>query len=91
MYVVEFYANLHTDKFDNYISIIKGRELMLNVVVLHSILHFNVYSEQMVFTKKGLVKIDGLGGLDQLKIGTRFDKYLNFNRIFVHKIVIIQT
>lgn len=27
-YVVEFYAYLHRDKFDNYISMIKGRRLV---------------------------------------------------------------
>lgn len=43
--------------------------LVLNVVVLHSILGFNVYYYQVVFTKKGIVRIKGLGGLDQLKIG----------------------
>lgn len=77
-YVVEFYANLHKDKFDNYISVVKGRRLALTATVMHSILRSNVYSEQVVFTKKGLVKIDVLRRLDQLKLVTGIEKLTKF-------------
>lgn len=42
-YIVEFYTNLNKDGFDNYISVIKGRRLLLKSVISHSILKFNVY------------------------------------------------
>lgn len=77
-YVVEIYANLHKDKFDNYISIIKSCRIVLNADMLHSFMKFNVYSEQEVFIKKGLVKIDGFRNLEQLKFITGHDKVSKF-------------
>lgn len=61
-YVIEFYANLHMDKFDNYILTVRNRQIVLNFVVLYSIMKFNVYFDKDIFTKKGVVKINGLNG-----------------------------
>lgn len=66
--VFEFYVNLHNDRFDNFIYVVKGQCLVLNSAILHSILTFNVYSEQEVFNKKVLIKIDGFIGLELLKV-----------------------
>lgn len=55
---------------DNYVLVIRNKRIVLNSVVSNSILKLNVYSNKYIFTKKGVVIMDGFSGLDQLGIVT---------------------
>ena len=63
-FVQEFYANLTTDKFGNYVSTVQGKRITLNLPILNCMLRIESPSNLSIYTKKGPVFIDGFGPLD---------------------------
>lgn len=61
--VTEFYANLHM-KGDNHLSEVKKRKICLNT----SIIEFEYDSEINVFTKRGILELEGMSESEHLKI-----------------------
>lgn len=77
-YVREFYANLLTDKFGNYISFMRDKKIMLSVPVLNSILRIEYPSYVSVYTKKEHKMLDDFSTLNQLRVLRDIPRLLEF-------------
>lgn len=78
-YVQEFYGNLTTDRFKNYVSFMKDKKSTLNVPFMNSISRIESESNVFVFTKKGPVVFNGFSELDQLRVCRSIPGILKFH------------
>ena len=78
-FVQEFYANLTTDKFGNYVSTVQDKRITLNVPIVNCMLRIESPSDLSVYTKKGPVSIDGFGPLEQLNTIRGLNGILEFS------------
>ena len=78
-FVQEFYVNLTTDKFGNYVSNVQDKIFTLNVPIMNCMLRIESPSDLSIYTKKGPVVIEGFGPLDQLNTVRGMNGILEFN------------
>lgn len=77
-YVHEYSANLTTDKFGNYVSMVRGKKNILNVLALNSILRIENPASIFFYTKKGLKILDDFVVLNQSRLVKDIPDLLEF-------------